>query len=123
MGKRKKRKNDDRKRKKIKNAKGAINIEGYGEDGSICPICLENKKSIISLPCKHFFCNICMDKLLDKGNCPICRTDIKITFDINLKKEKLIKSVLVKSVVPYDLEDPLSEDSADPIEGYDNASL
>ena len=35
-----------------------------------------------------------MNKLLDKANCPICRTDIKITFDINLKKENLIKTVI-----------------------------
>ena len=106
--------------KKIKNAKGAINIEGYGEDGSICPICLENKKSIIALPCKHFFCNICMDKLLDKGNCPVCRTDIKITFDINLKKEKLIKSILVQPFVSYDLDNSFG---GNPIDPFDLASL
>ena len=78
--------------KKIKEGKGAINVEGYGEDGMICPICLENKKSIIALPCKHFFCSFCMNKLLDDGYCPICRTEIKITFDFNSKKESLIKS-------------------------------
>ena len=37
-------------------AKGAINVEGYGEDGSICPVCFTNKKSVICLPCMHFFC-------------------------------------------------------------------
>ena len=83
--------------KKIKDAKGAINVEGYGENGTICPICLENKKSIICLPCRHFFCRFCMDLLLDKGKCPICRANIKITFDIDLKKEKLIKSIITNS--------------------------
>ena len=63
----------------------------------ICPICLENKKSIIALPCKHFFCSSCMNRLLDDGSCPICRTEIKITFDINLKKESLIKSKVFSS--------------------------
>ena len=63
----------------------------------MCPICLENKKSIIALPCKHFFCETCMNRLLDTKNCPICRTQIKITFDINLKKENIIKSYLIKS--------------------------
>ena len=58
----------------------------------ICPICLDNKKSIIALPCKHFFCNVCMNRLLVDGSCPICRTEIKITFDIDSKKETLIKS-------------------------------
>ena len=37
-----------------------------------------------------------MDKLLDQGCCPICRTEIKITFDIDLKKENLIKSKIIK---------------------------
>ena len=81
--------------KKIREGKGAISVEGYGEDGMTCPICLENKKSIIALPCKHFFCNYCMTRLLDAGNCPICRTEIKITFDIDSKKETLIKSKII----------------------------
>ena len=93
-----KEKNQEENFKKIKEEKGAINVGGYGEDGTICPICLENKKSIIALPCKHFFCGECMNKLLDEANCPICRTKIKITFDINLKKETLIKTILVNSV-------------------------
>ena len=82
---------------KISYAKGIINVAGYGEDGIICPICIENKKSTICLPCKHFFCNICIKKLLEKGTCPICRTEIKITFDINLKKENLVESILSDS--------------------------
>ena len=81
----------------------------------ICNICLENKKSIIALPCKHFFCNFCMNKLLDDGSCPICRTEIKITFDINLKKETLIKSKLIQnSFNPFDDSiDPPSDDPSD----------
>ena len=94
-----KEKNKDENFKKMQNSKGAINVEGYGEDGTICPICITNKKSIIALPCKHFFCEFCMNKLLDKANCPICRTDIKITFDFNLKKENLIKTVLKNSYI------------------------
>jgi hypothetical protein len=97
--------------KKIMEGKGAINIEGYGEDGIICPICLENKKSIIALPCKHFFCGSCMEKLLDDGSCPICRTQIKITFDITTKKESLIQSKFVPSGPYYD--DELVDDPFD----------
>ena len=82
----------------IKIAKGAINVEGYGEDGTICPVCFTNKKSVICLPCKHFFCNGCLEKVLDKAICPVCRAEIKITFDINLKKENLIKSILYNSI-------------------------
>ena len=97
-----KEKNKEENFKKIKEAKGAINAEGYGENGMICPICMQNKKSIIALPCKHFFCGTCMDKLLNDGTCPICRTQIKITFDFNLKKETLIKSFLPPKDEPFE---------------------
>ena len=82
---------------KIKFAKGIINIAGAGENGTDCPIYFDNKKSIICLPCKHFFCKYCLDKIIEKEICPICRTKIKITFDFDLKKEKLINSILSKS--------------------------
>jgi len=107
-----KEKNKEENFKKLFEGKGAINVEGYGEDGMICPICLENRKSIIALPCKHFFCSFCMKRLLDDGSCPICRTEIKITFDINLKKESLIKSKIYKSGLSFD---PFDYDSADDI--------
>ena len=57
-------------------------------------VCMANEKSIICLPCKHFFCGPCLAKVIDKTLCPICRAEIKITFDFNLKKENLIKSIL-----------------------------
>ena len=108
-----KEKNKEENFKKLFEEKGAINVEGYGEDGMICPICLENKKSIIALPCKHFFCSSCMKRLLDDGSFPICRTEIKITFDIDLKKESLIKSKIYSS---YRSLDPsiISADNDDP---------
>jgi len=109
-----KEKNKEENFKKIKEGKGAINVEGYGEDGMTCPICLENKKSIIALPCKHFFCSSCINRLLDDGNCPICRTEIKITFDINSKKETLIKS----KVIPYS-HDPFYDPELDPFNNYE----
>jgi len=109
-----KEKNNEENFKKIKEGKGAINVEGYGEDGMICPICLENKKSIIALPCKHFFCSSCMNRLLEDRNCPICRTEIKITFDINSKKETLIKS----KVIPYS-HDPFYDPELDPFNNYE----
>ena len=91
-------KNKEENFKKIKEAKGAINAEGYGEEGNICPICMENTKSVIALPCKHFFCGTCMTRLIRGGTCAVCRTQIKITFDINLKKETLIKSKIVPKI-------------------------
>ena len=87
-------KNKEEYYKKLKESKGIINVEGYGEDGTICPICFTNKKSVICLPCKHFFCKPCLDKLIGKSDCPICRTQIKIIFDFESKKEKLIKTII-----------------------------
>ena len=43
-----------------------------------------------------------MKRLLDDGSCPICRTEIKITFDINLKKESLIKSKIYSSYLSFE---------------------
>ena len=90
-------KNKEENFKKIKEAKGIINVGGYGEKGTLCPICFGNEKSIICLPCKHFFCGPCLDKVIEKALCPLCRAQIKITFDFILKKENLIKSILSKS--------------------------
>ena len=87
-------KNKDKTFQKLYDTKGIINIEGYGEDGKICPICLDNKKSILCLPCRHFFCRDCIDKLLVKANCPICRTQIRIIFDIDSKLEKFVQPVV-----------------------------
>ena len=54
--------------------------EGYGEDGTICPICYEYKRNRIALPCKHLFCEFCIEKL---DNCPICRKTILIKYSID----------------------------------------
>jgi hypothetical protein len=42
-----------------------------------CSICMDNKKieDIIFLPCVHFLCNSCNDKL-KKNECPFCRNKI-----------------------------------------------
>ena len=51
--------------------------EGYGDDGTICPICFEFKRNIIALPCKHLFCEFCINKL---RKCPICRRNILMKY-------------------------------------------
>lgn len=76
----------------LKNIRGYISIEGYGEDGTICPICFDKKKTTTFLPCKHFFCPDCTKKLIINKKCPICRTIIIITFDIESKQENFISS-------------------------------
>lgn len=58
----------------------AIDAEGYGDDGTICPICYEKNRNTISLPCKHLFCDFCLSKV-DK--CPICRRSILMTYIIS----------------------------------------
>ena len=54
--------------------------EGYGDDNSICPICMEKQRNIIFLPCKHLFCDSCT-KIIKKGDCPICRRTILYNYD------------------------------------------
>jgi len=61
--------------------------EGYGEDNSICPVCMENKRNIMFLPCKHQFCEICTEKIIENNSCPICRGLILFTFDYAKIKE------------------------------------
>ena len=56
--------------------------EGYGEDGNICPICLENKRDIIFYPCKHRFCKKCTNIIMENSKCPICRGVVLINLDI-----------------------------------------
>ena len=51
--------------------------EGYGDDGTICPICFEFKRNMIALPCKHLFCEYCINKL---RKCPICRRNILMKY-------------------------------------------
>ena len=91
-----KEKNKSEKFKKLFDTKGVINIEGYGEDGTICPICLDKKKTVICLPCRHSFCLPCINKLIEKASCPICRAQIRITFDLYTKTEKFIQPVVNK---------------------------
>ena len=79
----------------IKNIKDS---EGYGEDNSLCPICFEKKRNILCLPCKHLFCNNCIEQIMDKRKCPICRGGIIMVYQVqfieknqkeeNEKKEK-----------------------------------
>ena len=53
--------------------------EGYGENGTICPICYEYKRNEIALPCKHIFCEYCLTQL---KKCPICRRNILMKYFI-----------------------------------------
>ena len=54
--------------------------EGYGDDNSICPICYENKRNTIVLPCRHLFCDSCTKKIMEKSECPICRGIILVNY-------------------------------------------
>lgn len=54
------------------------------EDASMseCAICFANPKSIIMVPCGHFYtCDVCTSQL---RKCPICREDIKSTINKSL---------------------------------------
>ena len=90
-------KNNENKYKScLNNIKVKFDSEGYG-DNSLCPICFENKRNSFLYPCKHLFCNICIQKLFEKSVCPICREiiiyyfDLKKIEDSNEEEEKIIK--------------------------------
>ena len=42
----------------------------------ICCICYTNKVNKIFIPCKHNFCDFCINKLEKGAKCPICRSEI-----------------------------------------------
>ena len=50
-----------------------INLN-YKEE--ICCICYDKKINKILIPCKHYFCSFCINKLGENSNCPMCRSDI-----------------------------------------------
>ena len=66
-----------------------------------CTICFteisEDEK--ITLNCKHYFCNSCIQDWLDKKkySCPLCRGDIK---EYNLMKKMLYKFCLIFNFLP-----------------------
>ena len=67
----------------LKNLALKTDSEGYGDDGSICPICMTNKRDMILYPCKHKFCQFCSNKIMEDSKCPICRNYILFNFDIS----------------------------------------
>ena len=41
-----------------------------------CSICYDNKVDKMFIPCRHFMCSSCIDKLEKDSNCPFCRSVI-----------------------------------------------
>ena len=74
-------KNEEIYKLKINEIKPKKDSEGYGDDNSICPICMENKRNVFLYPCKHLFCKLCLKKITEKAECPICREVILFTFN------------------------------------------
>lgn len=79
------------------------------EENDICPICDENKVSIM-LDCYHFFCEKCIKTwLFDKRNsCPLCRLEI----DLNRVEDDIKKSRhwdVVDTVDPNEYDQDRSE--------------
>ena len=79
--------NDKEILQKLKESTKKTDHEGYGEDGSICPICFINQRNVLFYPCKHRFCDFCANKIMENCKCPICRGLILIKLDFD-KLEK-----------------------------------
>ena len=41
-----------------------------------CCICDDKKIDRILIPCEHYFCSVCADKIEKSSKCPICRGEI-----------------------------------------------
>ena len=58
-----------------------------------CTICFTeiSEDDKITLNCKHYFCNTCIQDWLDKGknSCPLCRSDIK-EYNLNDKNYRIV---------------------------------
>ena len=53
-----------------------ISYDGKDEGVIMCPICFNEAIEYFTSPCKHSWCNICHNSLMD-NKCPICRKIIK----------------------------------------------
>ena len=80
--------NTDRYNQILEGIMGIKDSEGYGEDNSLCPICYTQVRNVACLPCKHLFCNNCIEKIMTKRKCPICRGAIIIIADIQTENDK-----------------------------------
>ena len=61
--------------KKIKNSDSL----GYGDDNDLCPICFTNKRNFIVIPCKHLYCEYCVNQI---SRCALCRNNIAVKYSL-----------------------------------------
>jgi len=61
--------------KKIKNSDSL----GYGDDNDLCPICFTNKRNFIVIPCKHLYCEYCVNQI---SRCALCRSNIAVKYNL-----------------------------------------
>ena len=47
----------------------------------VCCICYDKKVDKMFIPCRHFMCSSCIDKLEKDSNCPFCRSLILYIVD------------------------------------------
>ena len=61
--------------KKIKNSDSL----GYEDDNDLCPICFTNKRNFIAIPCKHLYCEYCVNQI---RRCALCRSNIVFKYSL-----------------------------------------
>jgi len=72
----------------LQGIKSIKDSEGYGEDNSLCPICFDKKRNILCLPCRHLYCDNCINQIMDKRKCPICRGGIIMVYKVQFIDKK-----------------------------------
>uniref|UniRef100_A0A8C3FV72 RING-type E3 ubiquitin transferase n=1 Tax=Chrysemys picta bellii TaxID=8478 RepID=A0A8C3FV72_CHRPI len=58
-----------------------------------CPICLEDPKDPVNLPCDHVFCQSCIKQWLTPGQmfCPYCKVNLPDDYSITISQDVAIK--------------------------------
>uniref|UniRef100_A0A8C0H5B1 RING-type E3 ubiquitin transferase n=1 Tax=Chelonoidis abingdonii TaxID=106734 RepID=A0A8C0H5B1_CHEAB len=58
-----------------------------------CPICLEDPKDPVNLPCDHVFCQSCIKQWLTPGQifCPYCKVNLPDDYSVTISQDVAIK--------------------------------
>lgn len=76
----------EEKEQKISKLEGKVRKMKQRLESSKCAVCIDRTKTVVLLPCRHLFCERCVEVLQGRQEnyCPVCRRDIENTLKIYL---------------------------------------